>query len=228
MSKLDLTPVDIRHQEFSSQLMGGYNKREVKEFLELISSQLEESKIKQTAGIKPSAKDTEKATDPAPREKQDFKPYQEIEKQNIRDNKEREDLIGKALIAAEKTKAEILRNAQKEAEYIIRKAQSEAEKSIEEAGHFIKVLEHEYLDIKEQKKQFLVNLKSELETLLDRINRDNALNDSHEKEMDKKLKIIGDIQKNYHNKEKDSDKTEERNKEEENHVAENTSNNKVS
>ena len=36
------TPLDVRHQEFANSTLGGYNKREVKEFLNAIADDLEE------------------------------------------------------------------------------------------------------------------------------------------------------------------------------------------
>jgi cell division initiation protein len=191
MSKLDLTPVDIRHKEFGSQMLG-YNKAEVREFLELISAQMDENKRKKTTKVQEQAPVRSNINTAnvvmTPQE-----PVQQVEKAPEPVNTSKEDLISRTLLLAEQTKTEILDNAKKEAQNIIRDAELKAKKSIEEARHFLNVLEHEYINIKEQKKQFLMHFKSELEVLLERINRDTILNDEKEQGLDKKLKTMKDL-----------------------------------
>ena len=48
MEQLELTPVDVRHKEFSTGL-AGYKKEEVREFLELVAHQMEDLQGRCTA-----------------------------------------------------------------------------------------------------------------------------------------------------------------------------------
>ncbi|MDD3050537.1 MAG: DivIVA domain-containing protein [Candidatus Cloacimonetes bacterium] len=190
MEGIELTPADIRHKEFTAGMLG-YSKTEVKEFLEIISNQMEDYILK--------ISELEKLV-----EKDD---YPQIEKHvDIEEKPQtpREELISRTLLLAEKTKEEILANARREAENLLKEAEFNTKKTIEEARHYLNVLEHQYMNIKEQKKQFLLQFKSELEGLLGRISKDTILNKDNEVQMDNSFKQIKEM-KSANDTESESD-----------------------
>jgi cell division initiation protein len=175
MDKLELTPVDIRHKEFSTAL-AGYKKEEVRNFLEMIAAQLEDMQSVATQALR------ERPSMPERVEK-----VERIEPPRPAKEDPKEDLISRTLILAEQTKDEIIFNARKQAETILNTAELQAKKTIEEARHYLNVLEHQYVNLKEQKKQFLMHFRSELETLLGRINQDTILKKENENILDKRF-----------------------------------------
>ncbi len=170
MEKLELTPVDIRHKEFPTGL-AGYKKEEVREFLEIVSAQMEDLLASRVEKKEPEIREEPR---PAP------KPQPIIEEKP----KATEDLISRTLIIAEQTKTEIIASAKKEAERILRNAELEAKKTIEEAHRYLEVLDRKYKEIKGEKKQFLSQYRAELEDMLDKITKSTILNKEMEDEMD--------------------------------------------
>ena len=158
-----LTPIDIRHQEFSTSTFG-FSKKQVRAFLEEIASELEETLRKQERDIQR-------------REQMQHEVRQEAEQASsaVEDLKRREELISRTLVFAEKTKADIVANARKEAENIIHEAELKAKRAIQEAKQYLGAMEHQYVNLKEQKRQFLMQFKSELQTFMDRIGKDPLL-----------------------------------------------------
>ncbi len=172
MEKLELTPVDIRHKEFPTGL-AGYKKEEVREFLEIVSAQMEDlmAQASRTEKKEPEIREEPR---PAP------KPQPIIEEKP----KATEDLISRTLIIAEQTKTEIIAAAKKDAERILRNAELEAKKTIEEAHRYLEVLDRKYKEIKTEKKQFLSQYRAELEDILDKITKSTIMNKEMEDEMD--------------------------------------------
>jgi len=175
---MPLSPLDIRHQEFSGQMFG-YNKREVSAFLEQVASEIEEFQHKQEKEL-------------ARREQMQYEVKQEaIQAGNaVEDLKRREELISRTLVFAEKTKADIIANARKEAENIIHEAELKAKRAVHEAKQYLSMLEHQYLQIKEQKRQFLLQFRVELQTFQDRISKDPLLSKDSELLLDSEFKQI--------------------------------------
>lgn len=165
---MPLFPFDIRHQEFSGAFFG-YNKKEVKLFLEQVASDLEDLLSKQEREL-------------ARREQQQHEVKQEAISASsaVEDLKRREELISRTLVFAEKTKADIIANARKEAENIIHEAELKAKRAINDARQHLSVLEHQYLSIREQKRQFLLQFKVELQSFQDRISKDPLLSKDSE------------------------------------------------
>ena len=111
---MTLFPTDIRHQEFSTAMFG-YNKKEVKEFLEQLANELEDYQRRQEKEL-------------LRREQIQVEVQQEAIQASsaVEELKRREELIGRTLVFAEKTKADIIANARKEAENIIHEAELKA------------------------------------------------------------------------------------------------------
>lgn len=175
---MPLFPLDIRHQEFSGQMFG-YNKKEVRAFLEQLATEMDELLKKQEREL-------------ARREQMQYEVKQEAVSANsaVEDLKRREELISRTLVFAEKTKADIIANARKEAENIIHEAELKAKRAINEAKQHLGVLEHQYLAMKEQKRQFLLQFRVELQSFQDRISKDPLLSKDTEQLIDGDFKQI--------------------------------------
>ncbi|MDD4309522.1 MAG: DivIVA domain-containing protein [Candidatus Cloacimonetes bacterium] len=175
---MPLFPLDIRHQEFSSQLFG-YSKKEVRAFLEQLATEVEEYQKKQEKEI-------------ARREQLQFEVKHEALQAGsaVEDLKRREELISRTLVFAEKTKADIVANARKEAENIIHEAELKGKRAIHEAKQYLSVLEHQYLQMKEQKRQFLMQFRVELQSFQDRIGKDPLLSKDSELLLDSEFRQI--------------------------------------
>lgn len=173
-----MTPVDIRHQEFSGQMFG-YSKKEVRAFLEQISDEMESVMQKQESELSRA-------------HQLQYEVKQEaVQASNaVEDLKRREELISRTLVFAEKTKADIIANARKEAENIINEAELKAKRAIQEAKQYLNVLEHQYMHIKEQKRQFLMQFRVELQTFMDRIGKDPLLTKDAEQLLDSEFRQI--------------------------------------
>lgn len=175
---MPLFPLDIRHQEFSGQMFG-YSKKEVRAFLDQVAAEIEEFQKKQEKEL-------------ARREQMQYEVKQEAMQAGsaVEDLKRREELISRTLVFAEKTKADIVANARKEAENIIHEAELKAKRAVHEAKQYLGVLEHQYLQLKEQKRQFLLQFRVELQSFQDRIGKDPLLSKDSELMLDSEFRQI--------------------------------------
>ena len=175
---MSLYPTDIRHQEFSGAMFG-YSRKEVKNFLEQLASELEDYQRRQEKEFQR-------------RDQMQVEVRQEAIQASsaVEDLKRREELISRTLVFAEKTKADIIANARKEAENIIHEAELKAKRAIQEAKQYLSALEQQYIQIKEQKRQFLMQFRSELQTFQDRIEKDPLLARETEQLLDTDFKQI--------------------------------------
>ncbi|NOY22630.1 MAG: DivIVA domain-containing protein [Acidobacteria bacterium] len=101
------TPMDITNRTFSRSIRG-YDREEVKNFLQLVSEDLEALIAEQTEQKK------------------------ELEhlKESLSDLRERENILKDTMLLAQETKEEIQKNAMKEAEIIVRESELQAERII--------------------------------------------------------------------------------------------------
>ncbi len=173
-----MNPIDIRHQEFSGAL-GGYKKKEVRAYLETLAREIEDLN-----------KTQEREAHRQQQLRQEVRQEAAHASQAVDDLKRREELISRTLVFAEKTKADIIANAKKEAENIIKEAEIKAKRAIQEAKQYLSVLEHQYLQVKEQKRQFLMQFKSELQTFMERIGKDPLLVRESEQLIDREFHQI--------------------------------------
>ncbi|MCK5878905.1 MAG: DivIVA domain-containing protein, partial [Holophagae bacterium] len=99
------TPMDITNRTFSRSFRG-YNAEEVKNFLQLVSEDLEALIAEQT------------------------KQKKELEhlKESLSDLRERERILKDTMLLAQETREEIQKNAIKEAEIIVRESELQAER----------------------------------------------------------------------------------------------------
>lgn len=175
-----LNPIDIKHQEFTS-VFSGYSKKQVRAFLEQIASEIEDINKK-----------SEREINRQVQLQQEVRQEANHASQAVDDLKRREELISRTLVFAEKTKSDIIANARKEGENIIQEAEIKAKRAIQEAKQYLNVLEHQYLHIKEQKRQFLLQFRVELQTFMDRIGKDPLLSKESELVLDKEFHQIKD------------------------------------
>ena len=199
MEKLQIGPVEIRHQEFSSALRG-YKKDEVDEFLEIVASQMEDllfsknKQIPQTETKKDKIKVEEKQevfTDEIEL------PPKKIEKPNLvreisNDDKAQELLISKTLMLAEQMRERIVDEAKKKAEKLLQEAHNEAESLIRDAQNSLTNLVQEYYEIKDMKKTYLKNIRTDLQVIIDRIDQKSLLKNELENELDDRFKFFYD------------------------------------
>ena len=151
----EISSAEILHRNFSTSMFG-YKKVEVESFLEKIAIYIEEleKKLSQYSRTKPPVKKDEKVDE---------------------EQKDREDLISKTLLIAEKTREDLIKNAQKEAENIVKEADLKGKKMLADAKNLVSVLEHQIYNLEEQKRIFLLKFKTEMEVLLKKINEDELL-----------------------------------------------------
>jgi len=173
-----INPVDLRHKEFATSVLG-YSKAEVREFLEEVADELE--RVRQLL---------EKKADEQNRFQQSIETETRQANVAVQDLQRREDLIARTLLLAEKTKADIMANARKEAENIIREAELKAKKTIQEARQYLNMIEHQYVNMKEQKRQFLLQFRAELQGFMDRISKDPLLSKESEMKTDQEFHAI--------------------------------------
>ncbi len=173
-----LKPEDIKYKEFKTSI-AGYNKDEVRAYLEEIAHD-----------IRDQITDWNKKSDEVALQHKLTKHEVNNATATVSDLKKREQLITRTLVLAEKTKAEIVDNARKEAELIIKEAQIKAQNAIQQARQYLNVYEHQFVALKEQKRQFLMKMKAELNTFVHQIENDPLLNRKAEQLMDKEFKSI--------------------------------------
>ncbi len=128
------SPLDIQHMEFTTAF-NGYNRRQVRDFLTVLSDQTEEMQ----------------------RETQRLKDELARKEKRIQDLQSAELELKRAVIAAERIGSEMKQNAKRESEIILREANSEksnivkdAETRLKEARYEISRLEREQMLFREQ------------------------------------------------------------------------------
>lgn len=139
---MKITPLDIRRKDFLIRFRG-YDKKEVKEFLEIIARELEEM-IKEKDELLNKISVLEEITTN----------YQKQEK-----------LLQETLMTVQKQVEDLKNNAQKEAENIIQKAKLEAKEIMMNTQKEVDKLREEFNTLKLKKKIFISNLKGLIEGL---------------------------------------------------------------
>ncbi|MBB6096639.1 cell division initiation protein [Deinobacterium chartae] len=141
---MKLTPLDIRHQEFSGAI-SGYSRKEVREFLEEVSDFLEEV-LRQNQGLEERIQDLER---------------------RIEEYRQGEEELRRTVISAERISHEIKANAQKEAELIVREAEAAKEKLLREGIQKSREIRMEIEAARNERAQFLAQYRSLLRSFLE-------------------------------------------------------------
>jgi cell division initiation protein len=126
-----LSPLDIEHMEFSASV-GGYGKRQVREFLERVSQQLEETL----------------------RENQSLRDELKKRDERIEELKVGEVELKRAVIAAERIANEIKENAKHEASLILREADGQRNGMMREADTRLRAARAELTRLEREQQLF--------------------------------------------------------------------------
>ncbi|MBC8526966.1 MAG: DivIVA domain-containing protein [Candidatus Cloacimonetes bacterium] len=145
---IKILPEEIRGKEFAKS-MSGYKKSEVDDFLQSIANQME-IMLAEIQNLNEKIQEKNK----------------ELEKLD-----EQKELLKKTLILAEKLKEETLQNAKNEAENIIKDAEISSREKVKKAKDYLSILEHDYINLKEKKKQYTISFKAQLNSMLEIIEK---------------------------------------------------------
>ncbi len=138
---MKITPVDIKNQTFGRSFRG-YDPSEVDAFLEMMSSTLEDM-IKENAELKEKFSSVEST---------------------LTGYKDLEGNLKQALLTAQKSAEEIRENAEREAQLLMRETQIKAERKLEESYRVLSRLKKQIADLDNLKKEYIIRLKSLLDT----------------------------------------------------------------
>jgi cell division initiation protein len=141
--KLKITPVDIKNQKFGKSLRG-YDTSEVDSFLEMVTDTLEELTL----------------------ENHQMKEKIQSMEMSLGGYKDMEGNLKEVLLTAQKSSEELKKNAEKEAQLMLREAKMKSERGLEETYHVLSGLKKEISELKNLKREYLLRLKSLLETQL--------------------------------------------------------------
>ncbi|MCX7785653.1 MAG: DivIVA domain-containing protein [candidate division WOR-3 bacterium] len=134
---MPLTPIEIKNKNFSTAI-GGFNKKEVKAFLAIVSKEIEELRNERASLA------------------------QKVDELSMRiaGIEKTEALLKETLMTAQKATSEIKDNAKKEAELIISKAKTEAENIKHHLQEQIQRMEKVIADLQVQKINLISQIKS--------------------------------------------------------------------
>jgi len=181
--KIEISPADIRHKDFSSSVLG-YSKAEVQDYLEMLADLFEDLNTQRLLN-----KSDTVSVNMYEEQSQTQLALDQIQK--------REDLIAKTLMTAESTRNEIIRNAKLEGENIIKQAEIAAKKAIDDTMNYLNVLKHEFINLKEHRRQFLSNAHAQLRVVMDRLESDPLFSKEREFEVDQRFEQARHIQINH-------------------------------
>ena len=177
--KIEISPADIRHKEFKSSIFG-YNKDEIREYLEMLAEQFEDlyaqRLLNNSEAVAVNVYEDRAQTQLA---------LEQIQK--------REELISKTLIQAENTRTDIIRGAQREAETIIKEAELSAKKAIYDTNNFINNLKHDFINTKENHRQYLMAGHSQIRVILERLEQDVLFTKEREAELNAQFDEVSRI-----------------------------------
>ncbi len=135
-----MTPVEIRNAVFPKKAIGGVDESRVREFLERVSLDMEESMkdVRRMEGELDSVR------------------------QRMEENQSLETALKDALMSAQKTTGTLKKNAEKESLLLLREAELKAEKILDDARSELKGLNDEVRGLRNMKQK----LRSEMKVLL--------------------------------------------------------------
>jgi len=139
-----MTPIEIQNYEFVTQKIGGYNKKQVDDFVEAV------------------VKDFEAYY----RENKELKDRITVLNESLKNFKMMEDSLQNTLLFAQNTADDIKKNAQDKAETILEEARISAAEMLREADRKKQDAEREYEELKNQYRIFKTKFKSLLEAEL--------------------------------------------------------------
>lgn len=139
---MNISPLDIRQQQFKGKLLGGLDPEDVDAFLQSVAQEMEEL-IRENTELKEQAR---KAT-------------AEAEEMKRRENDLRE-----TMLSAQKVIEEMKANSEKEARLIVSEAELKAERLLADAENKHVQLNNQIQELRREKLQFETAFKSLLDT----------------------------------------------------------------
>lgn len=145
---MKFTPLDIRHQEFSSGL-SGYNKKDVREFLSQVAEDHEEYE-RQLRQLQEKIAQLE---------------------EKVNELRQGEETLRRAVVSAEKIGNEMRSNAEREAQLMIKEAEAAKEKLLREALHKARDVRLDIERARGEKAMFFSQFRALLNTYLESVER---------------------------------------------------------
>jgi cell division initiation protein len=139
---MKITPIDIQQQQFKGKMFGGLDPEDVDAFLQTVAAEMEN----------------------LVRENNELKEQQARLTREMLDMAEKEKELREIMLAAQRVIEEMKANAQKEAGLIIGEAELKAERIIADSERQLGELKARIEDIRRQKVQFEMSLKSLLDS----------------------------------------------------------------
>ncbi len=139
---MKITPIDIQQQQFKGKMFNGLDPDDVDAFLQTIAGEMEN----------------------LVRENNDLKEMQARHNLEMAEVSEKEKDLREAMLSAHRVIEEMKNNAQKEASLIIGEAELKAERIVADSERQLGDLKARIEDIRRQKIQFEISLKSLLDS----------------------------------------------------------------
>lgn len=139
---MKITPLDIQQQQFKTRLFGGLDTEEVDAFLQTVAQEMED----------------------LVRENSDLREQVRRNTDAMAEMSSRESQLRETMLAAQKITEEMKANSQKEATLTISEAELKAEKILADADLKLAQLNSQIQDLRREKLQFEMALKSLLDT----------------------------------------------------------------
>ncbi|MBT1073230.1 DivIVA domain-containing protein [Pelotalea chapellei] len=138
---MKITPIDIQQQQFKGKMFNGIDPNDVDVFLQAVAGEMET----------------------LVRDNNDLKEQQALHARETKDIAEKERELRETLLAAQRIVEEMKANAQKEAALIVSEAELKAERIVADSERQLGDLKARIEDIRRQKVQFEISLKSLLD-----------------------------------------------------------------
>ena len=139
---MKITPIDIQQQQFKGKMFNGLDPDDVDAFLQTIAGEMEN----------------------LIRENNELKELQARHNREMSEVSEKEKDLREAMLAAHRVIEEMKNNAQKEAALIVGEAELKAERIVADSERQLGELKARIEDIRRQKIQFEISLKSLLDS----------------------------------------------------------------
>ena len=139
---MKITPIDIQQQQFKGKMLGGLDPDDVDAFLQTVASEMEN----------------------LIRENNEMKEQQARHNREMQEMAEKEKELREIMLAAQRVIEEMKLNAQKEASLIVGEAELKAERIVADSERRLGELKARIEEIRLQKVQFELSLKSLLDS----------------------------------------------------------------
>jgi cell division initiation protein len=147
---MKITPLDIQQQQFKGKMFGGLDQEDVDAFLQGVASEMEN----------------------LIRENNELKEQQARQSREMLDIAEREKELREVMLAAQRITEDMKNNARKEGELIISEAELKAERIVADSERQLGDLKARIEDVRRQKVQFEMSLKSLLNSFARQLSGD--------------------------------------------------------